>query len=66
MLEKEDPVIEKCAATENWTCVTFKPDLHRFGVEALETDMVDLMKKRVYDMAAVMGNTVKVTQCNIV
>jgi DNA topoisomerase-2 len=32
MMKKEAPVITSCKATENWTCVTFKPDLAKFGM----------------------------------
>jgi DNA topoisomerase-2 len=36
---------------ENWTRVTFKPDLKRFGMQILEDDMIALMKRRVWDIA---------------
>jgi DNA topoisomerase-2 len=36
---------------ENWTRVTFKPDLKRFGMQVLEDDMIALMKRRVWDIA---------------
>jgi len=32
MSVKEAPVITACKANENWTCVTFKPDLAKFGM----------------------------------
>ena len=32
MMKKEAPVITACKATDNWTCVTFKPDLAKFGM----------------------------------
>lgn len=55
------PVITSCAASDNWTCITFKPDLPKFGMASLEDDAVALMRKRVYDLAGVLGKTVKVT-----
>jgi len=32
MSVKEQPVITACKPNENWTCVTFKPDLAKFGM----------------------------------
>ncbi|CAL5213936.1 unnamed protein product [Lathyrus oleraceus] len=57
---KSEPVITKCKASENWTKVTFKPDLEKFKMTYLEEDVVALMKKRVLDMAGCLGKTVKV------
>lgn len=36
---------------EEYTRVTFKPDLKRFGMETIDDDTVALLKKRVYDLA---------------
>ncbi|KAK9837218.1 hypothetical protein WJX84_005222 [Apatococcus fuscideae] len=55
------PVITSCAASDNWTCITFKPDLPKFGMVSLEDDTVALMRKRVYDLTGVLGKTVKVS-----
>ena len=60
MGNKGEPIIQSCKANENWTCVTFKPDLAKFNMEELEEDSVALMRKRVYDMAGLLGKTVKV------
>ncbi|XP_058766099.1 DNA topoisomerase 2-like [Vicia villosa] len=57
---KSEPVITKCKASENWTKVTFKPDMEKFKMTYLEEDVVALMKKRVLDMAGCLGKTVKV------
>lgn len=61
---KGNPVIQKCKATENWTKVTFKPDLEKFNMTELEDDVVALMKKRVVDLAGCLsvcpGKKVKV------
>ena len=40
--------------------MTFKPDLAKFGMTELEADTVALMRKRVYDMAGILGKGVKV------
>lgn len=62
MSKKGDPKITSCKASDNWTSITFKPDLAKFGMETLENDVVMLMRKRVFDMAGVLGKTVKVSQ----
>ena len=36
---------------EEYTRVTFKPDLKRFGMETIDDDTVALLKKRVHDLA---------------
>lgn len=60
MGNKSEPSITKCKSGENWTMVSFKPDLSKFGMECLEDDVVALMKKRVVDLAGCLGKTVKV------
>ncbi|KAK7286956.1 hypothetical protein RJT34_22333 [Clitoria ternatea] len=58
--KKSEPAITKCKDGENWTKVTFKPDLEKFKMTYLEEDVVALMKKRVLDMAGCLGKAVKV------
>ncbi|KAK8484332.1 hypothetical protein V6N11_047370 [Hibiscus sabdariffa] len=60
MRTKTEPVITRCNEGENWTKVTFKPDLAKFKMTRLEDDVVALMKKRAFDLAGCLGNTVKV------
>ena len=60
MGQKSNPAIKACKASENWTSVTFKPDLAKFGMSELEEDAVAVMRKRVYDLAGVLGKGVKV------
>ncbi|KAF6995935.1 hypothetical protein CFC21_012354 [Triticum aestivum] len=60
MGKKSEPEIKKCKQSENWTKVTFKPDLAKFNMTELEADVVALMMKRVVDMAGTLGKTVKV------
>ncbi|GAQ80404.1 DNA topoisomerase type II [Klebsormidium nitens] len=57
---KGKPEIKSCKPTDNWTRVTFKPDLSKFNMDHLEADVVALMSKRVCDMAGCLGKTVKV------
>ena len=60
MTEKGSPQMKECKASENWTCITFRPELSRFGMEQLEEDTIAVMRKRVYDMAGILGKSVKV------
>jgi DNA topoisomerase-2 len=54
------PVITKCKTTKPYTTVTFKPDYARLGLgSGLTQDMHSLIKKRVYDIAAVTDHSVK-------
>ena len=60
MGKKSQPSITKCKEGENWTKVSFKPDLAKFNMTHLEDDVVALMKKRVVDLAGTLGKGVKV------
>ncbi|KAI0641129.1 type II DNA topoisomerase [Trametes meyenii] len=43
--------ITKNGRGEEYTRVTFKPDLKRFGMDSIDEDTVSLLKKRVHDLA---------------
>ena len=60
MSVREEPFIKENPDGKDFTCVTFKPDLKRFGMETLDNDIVSLMIKRVYDMAGCTPTQVKV------
>ncbi|KAM6498312.1 DNA topoisomerase, type IIA-like domain containing protein [Amanita muscaria] len=51
--------ITKNTKGEEWTRVTFKPDLKRFGMDSIDEDIASLLRKRVYDLAGTV-NDVKV------
>jgi DNA topoisomerase II len=53
----ETPQIERYKG-EDFTKITFKPDLKRFKMQELDDDIISLMKKRVYDMAGTVKNVV--------
>ena len=58
------PVITKCK-NKPYTKITFKPDYQRLGLglnntKNLDPDMVALLRKRVYDIAAVTDKTMKI------
>jgi len=44
----------KKALKSSYTCVTFYPDLKRFNLEKIGSDMLALMTRRVYDMAGIL------------
>lgn len=43
--------ITKNGKGEEYTKVTFRPDLKRFGMETIDEDTLSLLKRRVYDLA---------------
>jgi DNA topoisomerase II len=53
------PTITKCTK-KPYTIVSFKPDYKRMGLSGLTPDMLSLLKRRVYDLAAVTEKSVKV------
>jgi len=55
----EPPKITK-VKSKPYTKIVFKPDYSRLGIEGLSPDVVSLLKKRVYDIAAVTDKSLKV------
>jgi len=53
------PTITKCKS-KPYTKITFKPDYQRLGILGLSADVISLLKKRVYDVAAVTDKSLKV------
>ncbi|CAK7909709.1 DNA topoisomerase 2 [[Candida] anglica] len=53
------PKITKLKSKKEYTKVTFKPDLARFGMETLDEQTLSVMRRRVYDLCG----TVK--DCNV-
>jgi len=53
------PSITKCK-TKPYTKITFKPDYNRLGLSGLTPDTIALLRKRVYDIAAVTDKSIKV------
>lgn len=56
----EEPTITENAKGQDFTCVTFYPDLKKFKMNGLDEDTVSLFTKRAYDMAGVSDPKVKV------
>jgi DNA topoisomerase-2 len=57
------PSITKCK-NKPYTKITFKPDYKRLGIQGLTSDLIALLKKRVYDVAAVTDKSLKVKYNN--
>jgi DNA topoisomerase II len=55
----QTPIIKKCAG-KPYTSVSFKPDYKRLGMTELSSDMINLFKRRVYDIAAITKKHIKV------
>ena len=53
------PSITKCKS-KPYTKITFNPDYKRLGINGLSNDIISLLKKRVYDVAAVTDKNLKV------
>lgn len=54
------PEITKCKGKKPYTKITFKPDYARFGISSLTPDIISLLKKRIYDVAAITDKSLKV------
>lgn len=50
MMKSSDPKV-KLFDGEDFTCVTFQPDLSKFKMEKLDKDIVALLTRRAYDVA---------------
>jgi len=55
----EKPKITKCKS-KPYTSVSFKPDFNRLGLNGFDKDFIALLKRRVYDIAAVTNKSIKV------
>jgi DNA topoisomerase-2 len=53
------PSITKCK-NKPYTKITFKPDYARLGISGLTPDIIALLRKRVYDIAAITDKNLKV------
>jgi DNA topoisomerase-2 len=61
MFDKDEPIITDVSKnTDSYTKITFKPDYKRFGLKKLTSDMANLMKRRVLDIAGTTNSAVKV------
>ena len=59
MKKVDDPIIVKYTG-QPYTKISWKTDFNRFGINGFSKNMISLMKRRVYDIAGVTDNNVKV------
>lgn len=59
MTIKNPPIITKCTS-KPYTIIEFSPDLERFGIDKIDDDTLELMKKRVIDITACTNKNVSV------
>jgi DNA topoisomerase-2 len=51
MSKKTEPQITNNSKGDDYTKITFKPDLQKFGLESIDDDFHALFVKRIYDLA---------------
>jgi DNA topoisomerase-2 len=54
------PAVVSKSTKKPYTLISFKPDYKRMGLPGLTPDMLALIKRRVFDLAAITDKTVKV------
>ena len=60
MSERSEPQIKPNPKGEEYTCITFYPDLKKFNMTHLDNDIVGIMTKRVYDLSGITPAAVRV------
>lgn len=48
------------AESSDYTCISFEPDLKKFGMKSFDNDIYQLFKKRVYDLAGCSPKNINV------
>ncbi len=57
MAQMNKPEVEDYEG-KSYTKVSFSPDFKRFDITKIDNDMLNLMKRRVYDIAGLMNASV--------
>lgn len=57
---KENPKIKDYTKGADYVEIRFIPDYQRFKLDGMSEDLYNLFKKRVYDLAGVLGRKVKI------
>lgn len=57
---KSNPIIEPYNKPDGYVKLTFQPDLKYFKLDELSDDFIALLKRRVYDLAMLLGKKIKV------
>lgn len=59
-MQKIDKPEIKSYNKEEFTCITFEPDLPKFKMKKFDEDILAIFRKRVYDLAGITPKTVEV------
>ena len=60
MSEKDEPKIGPNPQKQDYTAITFYPDLEKFRMKMIDNDIFSLFMKRAYDLAGVTPEKVQV------
>ena len=60
-MKKDSEVIKPYSGDGDYTLLSFIPDYKLFKMKGLEDDIFELFKKRVYDLAGVVGKKLRVS-----
>lgn len=63
MTKTGTPVIKPCK-TKSMVEIVWTPDFERFGFKEIPTDLLAVIKRRVFDLAMTVGKEVRVTWCD--
>lgn len=62
MTIRNEPIIQKIVSKEKeFTRVSFLPDFERFGIKGWTSDMIDIFKRRAYEISACCGDKLNVS-----
>ena len=61
--ERSEPSITKYT-NKPYTKISFRPDYTRFGIDGLTDEMINLFRRRIYDVAAITDKKIKVSYNN--
>ena len=59
MTKCNEPIIKKCSA-KPYTKIIWKTDFKRFGLQKYSEDMINLMYRRIYDIAGITDKSINV------
>ena len=62
MSKVHEPII-KPSKVKSYVEVAWTPDFQRFGMKEMPTDLLEVMRRRVFDTAMTVGKDVKVSWC---
>ena len=52
MSKPGDPIVKDYSKNDEYTKITFQPDLEKFNMTSLDPDTISLLNRRAFDIAA--------------